>query len=59
MSSLTPAQRSRNVAQVKDWLGRLSSMSGAGLLRLFGSGPLPLEGMSLRQGGRALMMPEL
>lgn len=59
MPSLTPAQRARNLEQVKDLVGRLASMSGAGLMNLLGSGRLPLEGGRLRQGGRLRLMPEL
>lgn len=63
MPSLTPEQRAQNARRVyrfaRDTYGRLSSLSGAGLLQLLGAARLPLEGLRLQQGGRAALMPEL
>lgn len=59
MSTLTPAQRSRNIAQVKQMVGRLASTPLGKLAGMLGTGLLPLEGLAIQQGGRFARLDEL
>ena len=59
MKSLTPAQRSQNVRQVKDLVTRLLDNPGNQLLRAFGSGSQGMSGLSLRQGDFPAALQEL